>query len=87
MYKCRALSAILAHHPLALNAHKCILVNREAAIYSFGDKGAGAFLGYCGLSIGQGITRKEDIVARIGDKPAIKSLGQDAFDELIKQIQ
>lgn len=86
MCKCRALSTILAEHPLAANAHKYILVNREAAIYSFGDKGAGSLLGYCGLSLGQGITQKEDIVAQIGEKPSIKSLSQDTFDELIKRL-
>ena len=41
IWKCRALSAILAEEPLAQNSHKCILIDREVTIYSFGDKEVG----------------------------------------------
>ncbi|KAI5074758.1 hypothetical protein GOP47_0010719 [Adiantum capillus-veneris] len=67
MYKCRALRSVLANFTIALNAHKCILVNRETTIHSFGEKGVINLLGYYNLCLRQGIKNKEDIVSRIGE--------------------
>ena len=73
--------------PLAQNSHRCIVVNRETAIYSFGDKGAGSILGFCGLSLGQGISNTKDIVLRIGEKPSILILNQEIFLDRIQHIK
>ena len=86
MWKCRALSAVLAEEPMAHNNHKCILVNREAAIYSFGDKEAGSILGFCGLSLGQNISDAKDIALRIGDKPSELALTQEKFLDQIQHM-
>ena len=86
MWKCRALSAVLAEEPMAHNNHKCILVNREAAIYSLGDKEAGSFLGFCGLNLGQNISDAKYIALRIGDKPSVLTLTQEKFSDRIQHM-
>ena len=86
MWKYRALSAVLAEEQMAHNTHKCILVNREAAIYSFGDKEAGSILGFCDLSLGQNISDAKDIVLRIGDKPSVLTLTQEKFSDQIQHM-
>ena len=86
IWKCRVLSAIFTEEPLAKNSHKCILVNREAAIYRFGDKEAGSILGFCGLNLGQNISDAKDIVLRIGDKPSVLTLTQEKFSDQIQHM-
>ena len=88
MWKCRALSATLVvEELLAQNSHKCILVNRGATIYSFGDKELGSALGFCGLSLGQGISDAKDIALRMGNKPSVLTLTQDKFSNRIQHMK
>ena len=86
MWKCRALSVVLAEEPMAHNNYKCILVNREAAIYSFGDKEAGSILGFCGFTPGPNISDTTDIALRIGDKPSVLTLTQEQFSDRIQHM-
>ena len=86
-WKCRELSAVLWRKSLAQNSHKCILVNREAAIYSFGDKKVGSILGFCGLSLGKGISDAKAIALHIGDKLSVLSLTQEKFSDRIQHMK
>ena len=87
MWKCRELNAVSTQELLAYNSHKCLLENWKATIYSFGDKEAGSILGFCGLSLGQGISDAKDIALHIVDKPSILILTQEKFSDRIQQMK
>lgn len=53
---CKALSASLCDEPLNPSANKCILVSRDAAVYTFCGKFEGQVLSKCVVALSRGVT-------------------------------
>ena len=77
--KCKALSACLCDDPLTLNANKCILVSRDAAVLTFGGHYSGNLLATCALALGSGEEDPAKIAQRIG--------GQDLSQERVEAVR
>lgn len=86
LMKCKALSAILSDNSLASNINKCILVNREAALYCFAGKHPNSVLGHCALSQAQGINEASAITESLGKRTASASLSPERFQKLIQNM-
>ena len=68
LMKCKALSRVLCDDPLTTNANKCILVAREAALYTFVGNYTGHVLTHCSTSLSQGINSPRRITQSLGEK-------------------
>lgn len=66
LLKCKVLSASLCEDPITLNANKCILISRQAAIYTFGGKYQGHLLSRCAVALAAGAEDPAAILPSIG---------------------
>lgn len=83
LVKCKALSGILCEEPLANNANKCILVSREAALWTYAGNYPHGLLGRCALSLAKGIDSPQTIVSNL-EKKSIE--GRSDMSELLKKL-
>ena len=82
LVKCKALSGLLCDNPLTLNINKCILVSREAAMWSFTANYPHALLGRTALSLAQGINSPQTIT----DNLLSSVQGPTAMSDLLKHM-
>lgn len=66
--KAKVLSMALSEHPLTTNANKCILVNREAALYIFAGGYTEHVLTRAAASIFKGESNPSAIASTLGGK-------------------
>lgn len=66
--KSKVLSMALCDHPLTSNANKCILVYRQAAMYTFGGGYIEHVLTRTGASVFKGKTNPSAIASTLGTK-------------------
>ena len=84
--KCKVLSNILCEDPVANNANKCILVNRDAALYVFAGSYTGHILSHCAASMSQGVNCPRTITDTIGKKAIQGSTHAENITELLKKM-
>lgn len=84
--KCKILSSYLCEDPLTSNANKCILVNREAALYTFAGKYAGTLLQRCAHSLALGIDDPKAIVESLGKPISDNPNRSEIIKALLKNI-
>lgn len=84
--KSRALSGVLCEESLASNINKVILVNREAALFSFCGKKEDSILAQCGLSLGRGVDDPHRIANTLGESSKTLSIGQDRMYQILKSL-
>ena len=83
---CKALSTSLCDEPLAQNANKCILVSREAAVYTFAGKFEGHVLSRCALSLSRGVEEHKSIVDTIGQEVVLDDARKEAIRALLRNM-
>lgn len=81
----KALSGLLCVDPIASNANKCILVNREAALWAFAGNYPHGLLGHCALSLSQGINDPLAISDNLGRKSLQGSSSISQMSDLLKK--
>ena len=86
LLKAKALSGILSEDSLTLNANKVILVNREAALYSFCGKKEDGILAHCALSLGAGIEDNKKIANTLGETSKTLCIGEQRLQQFFKSL-
>lgn len=66
--KCKALSITLCDSPLTSNANKCILVSREAALYSFAASYTEHVLTRAAASLFKGESNPSAVASTLGNR-------------------
>lgn len=83
---CKALSASLCDEPLNPSANKCILVSREAALYTFAGRFEGQVLSKCAVALGRGVTDPKMILPTIGQEHVLNDARKEAMRDLLKHL-
>lgn len=86
LIKCKALSGILTEDGLANNANKCILISREAAMYTFAGNYTGHVLSHCATAMSKGVTNPSVIANSLGEKATQTDQDKEALRNLLRNL-
>lgn len=86
LLKAKALSQILCQDPITSNANKCILVERQSALYTFGGSYPGSILSRSAISLALGINSPSAIAASLGQPILGSSSRADRIRDVLKNM-